>query len=424
MRFLLITLGSHGDVHPFVGLSQRLARRGHGVTLATNAYFRDLCERGGVSFRPVGSRDQFVKMIDNPEVWHPRKGGPAVMSAAAESARLLFRLVCDNADEDTIVVGSSLAMGALSAAEHRGLRYATVHLSPLCIRSSVEMPQLPGGIALDWMPRWMRRKFWEGADRWFIDPAITPPLNALRADVGLPPVARIMNGWWSAPMLTIGLWPDWFAAPQPDWPPQVKLTGFPLYDEADVTPLREELLRWLDAGDSPIAFTPGSAMRFGRRFFETAIEVSRRIGRRALLLTRHPEQLPPRLPAHVRYEPFAPFGALLPRCAAVVHHGGIGSVAQALRAGTPQLITAMSHDQPDNGARVRRLGAGDWLNAARFSPRRAARALTRLTRDPGVADACRKVALRFAGVDAAGQTCELLESLLDRPRPPANPSGR
>lgn len=421
MRFLLITLGSHGDVHPFVGLSQRLARRGHDVTLATNAYFRDLCERGGVSFRPVGTRDQFTKLIDNPDVWHPRKGGPAVMSAAAESARILFRLVCENADDETVVVGSSLAMGALSAAEHRRLRYATIHLSPLCIRSSIEMPRLPGGIGLNWMPMWMRRKFWEGADRWFIDPAIVPPINALRAEVGLPPVARIMNGWWSAPMLTIGLWPDWYAPPQPDWPPQVKLTGFPLYDEADLTPLGDDLLRWLDAGEPPIAFTPGSAMRFGTRFFETAIEATRRIGRRALLLTRHPGQLPSNLPPHVRYEPFAPFGALLPRCAAVVHHGGIGSVAQGLRAGTPQLVTAMSHDQPDNGHRVARLGVGDWLSAARFTPRRAARLLARLTGDPRVADACRNVAARFVGVDAADLTCDLLESLPSLPRPATPP---
>jgi UDP:flavonoid glycosyltransferase YjiC (YdhE family) len=423
MRFLLITLGSHGDVHPFVGLSQRLAERGHDVILATNAYFRGLCERDGVSFKPVGTRDQFVRMIDNPDVWHPRRGGPAVMSAAAESARILFRLVCENADEDTVVVGSSLAMGALSAAELRGLRYATVHLSPLCIRSSVEMPRLPGVIGLNWMPMWMRRKFWEGADRWFIDPAIVPPLNALRAEVGLPPVTRVMNGWWSAPMLTIGLWPGWYARPQPDWPAQVRLTGFPLYDEADVTPLSDELLRWLDAGEKPIAFTPGSAMRFGRRFFEQAIEASRRLGRRALLLTRHPEQLPPSLPDNVRYEPFAPFGALLPRCAAVVHHGGIGSVAQALRAGTPQLVMAMSHDQPDNGARVARLGAGDWLSARRFNARRVARLLRRLITDPQIANACRQTAQRFVGVDALGQTCDVLESLAARPRPTTSNRG-
>ena len=80
-------------------------------------------------------------------------------------------------------------------------------------------------------------------------------------------------------------------------------------------------------------------------------------GRRGLLLSRHREHIPRTLPSDVRHVEYAPFSELLPRCAALVHHGGIGTSAQALAAGVPQLIMPMGHDQPDNSrACSRRIG--------------------------------------------------------------------
>ena len=416
MHVILITIGSHGDVHPFVGIGQRLAARGHDVTIATNPFFRSLVEGAGVRFKPIGTRDQYVQLTSNPDVWHPRKGGPAVLGGAAAGSGMVYELIQKYATADTVVAGSSLAFGGLIAAEKLGLRYATIHLAPMCIRSHVEMPVLPPGISFNWMPMWMRRKFWDGADKWFIDPPIAPHLNALRGRLGLAPITRVLN-WWNAPLRTIGLWPDWWGPVLSDWPEQVRLAGFPLYDEADVTPLAPELDAWLSAGDAPIAFTPGSAMKFGQRFFTVAADACRRLGRRGILLTRHPEQIPSSLPAGVRHVDFAPFGTLLPRCGAIVHHGGIGTTAQAMRAGLPQLIMPMSHDQPDNAARVKRLLCGDAVSVRGFTPRRVARKLDRLLSDPVLADACRKVATRFDGADGIGRACQLLEELLEAPQP-------
>jgi rhamnosyltransferase subunit B len=176
--------------------------------------------------------------------------------------------------ERTTLVGSSLAMGALCAAEAHRYRMATVHLAPICVRSTHAMPVLPGGIDFNWLPMWARRKFWDGADKWFIDPIIVPKLNAFRAELSLPPVTRFQQGWWHAPMRTIGLWPDWFFPHQPDYPPQVRLSGFVQYDESDHVSLDADLVRFLDVGDPPIAFTPGSAMVFGHAFFRVAVDAS------------------------------------------------------------------------------------------------------------------------------------------------------
>ncbi|HEX8324808.1 MAG TPA: nucleotide disphospho-sugar-binding domain-containing protein [Tepidisphaeraceae bacterium] len=411
MDFLLLTIGSHGDVHPFVGIGRALAARGHTVRLATNDLFRELVERAGLRFIPLGEAAAFREVQSDPNIWHPVRGPGVVLKHVGDTLAAVYDVVAANAGPGTTVVGSTLAMGARIASEKLGLAMATAHLAPICIRSVVSMPALPGLPPLGWLPMAFRQKFWDGADRWFIDPMICPVLNSFRAEKGLPPVDRIQKGWWHSPHLTIGLWPEWFFPRQSDYPEQVRLAGFPLYDESDHTPLDAELDQWLAAGEKPIAFTPGSAMLFGHRFFRTAVEVCRRLNRRGLLLTRHAEQLPADLPDTVRHVPFAPFGTLLPRCAAIVHHGGIGTTAQALRAGIPQLVMPMSHDQFDNAAICRRLGVADAVSVRRFTGRRVAGKLGRLLASEAVVATTALVAEKARGDRPLEMVCDLLERL-------------
>jgi UDP:flavonoid glycosyltransferase YjiC (YdhE family) len=406
--FLLITLGSHGDVHPFVGIGRDLAARGHRVRLAANDIFRPMVEQAGLEFITCGDREVFTKVLSNRDVWHHQRGPKVILESVGESLQQVYDLVTREAGAGTFVVGSSLALGARCAAEKHRLAMATIHLAPICIRSHETMPVLPGGIDVNYLPRAWRKRFWEGADRFVIDPLILPKLNPFRVSIGLPPVERFQAGWWSAPLLTIGLWPAWFLPRQPDYPPQVRLAGFPLYDESDHVALDDDLEAFLAAGAPPVAFTPGSAMVFGHKFFAAAVDACRRLGRRGLLVTRHAQHLPVRLPPFVRHVPFAPFGLLLPRCAAIVHHGGIGTTAQGLRAAIPQLIMPMSHDQPDNAAICRRLGVAAAVRPAFFTGWNVARKLHRLLNSPDVARACEAVAACARGDDPAAASALLI----------------
>jgi rhamnosyltransferase subunit B len=150
-----------------------------------------------------------------------------------------------------------------------------------------------------------------------------------------------------------------------------------------------DLAAFLDAGEAPVLFTPGSANVQARRFFEVGVEACRRLRLRALFVTPYTEQLPSPLPPEIRHVDYAPFSQVFPRCAALVHHGGIGTVAQGWAAGVPQLVMAMSHDQPDNGYRLTRLGVGAYLYPKAFTPDQVADALARLTSSPDVTRACR-----------------------------------
>jgi UDP:flavonoid glycosyltransferase YjiC (YdhE family) len=177
--------------------------------------------------------------------------------------------------------------------------------------------------------------------------------------------------------------------------------------------LPDDVREFLEAGPPPVAVTFGTGMMHARELFAEAIAACEMTGLRGMLLTRHPEQLPSQLPSTVRQFPFAPFRELFPRCAAAVHHGGIGTTSQALAAGVPQLILPFAFDQPDNGVRVQQLGVGAWFHPRRKCAARIAEALSRLT-TPAVRERCQAVATRFNGVDGLSRAADEVESLIAR----------
>jgi UDP:flavonoid glycosyltransferase YjiC (YdhE family) len=261
---------------------------------------------------------------------------------------------------------------------------------------------------------WGRRLLWRFSNTFMVDPLLAPPINKARATLGLSRVRDIAT-WWHSPQSILGLFPDWFAPVMPDWPPNVTLAGFPLFDESNDEPLAPEVAAFLDAGPPPIVFTAGSAMRHGGEFFTAAVEACERLGRRGALLARFDGQIPTNLPASVRHFAYVPFSQILPRSAALVHHGGIGTTAQGLAAGIPQLVVPMAHDQPDNAERLKRLGVGGSLVPKRFNGRNAAEALGRLLGDPQVVAGANALAARVDRGAALAKSCEVIEAALQRP---------
>jgi UDP:flavonoid glycosyltransferase YjiC (YdhE family) len=130
-----------------------------------------------------------------------------------------------------------------------------------------------------------------------------------------------------------------------------------------------------------------------------------------MLVTNHPGQLPDRLPPGIRAFPYLPFSSTLPRCAAIVYHGGIGTLAQAVKAGIPHLVVPNAHDQPDNGQRIEHLGLGLCFSPRKYGPARAARALAELMVSPAIHRRCQDYAARIDSAASLGRACALIEGL-------------
>ena len=165
-----------------------------------------------------------------------------------------------------------------------------------------------------------------------------------------------------------------------------------------------------EAGPPPIAFTLGTGMMHAAEFFHEAVAACEALGARGLLLTKYPDVIPARLPPQVRHCAFAPFRQLLPLCGAVVHHGGVGTTAAALEMGCPQLVLPLAWDQPDNAARIAKLGVGLSLGSRRRGSEHLSHALSRLM-TPEVRDRCRAIANQTNGADGLELAAEWVEEL-------------
>jgi rhamnosyltransferase subunit B len=170
----------------------------------------------------------------------------------------------------------------------------------------------------------------------------------------------------------------------------------------------------LKGGDAPIVFAPGSANVQATEFFQTAANVCEQLGRRGVLMTKYPDQLPKRLPASVRQFGFVPFSKLLPRAAALVHHGGIGTCGQGLACALPQVVMPMAYDQLDNGTRLARLGVGAVVPQEKFKTTRVAATLGAMLNSAEVLERCREYASRCDGAASLDAAADLLERLHER----------
>lgn len=411
LNVLLPTLGSAGDVHPMIALGVALQHRGHRATVITNPVFEEMIEAQGLRFLPIGTIDDARAAIADPDLWHPRKGFAVVARRAILPAiEPVYRAIERHADDRTVVASSGIAFGARLAQERLGVPLATVHLQPSIIRSLIDQG-MAGNVRISAaQPMWFKRGFFRLADWLLVDRTLKRPLNDFRHTLGLAPVDRVMHRWMHSPSLVIGFFPDWFATPQRDWPPHTHLVGFPLWDTGTSREWPEGAEDFLRAGDPPIVFTPGSAGATMHRFFQESVEALRRLNMRAMFVTNFPEQVLATLPAHVRVFGYVPFSELLSRTALLVYHGGIGTLAQATKAGIPQIAVPNGHDQFDNGFRIEQLGIGMSIPQTRYRAGIVAPAIDALVRSQAIHRRCHDTAARVHD-DAVSQACVLIEQL-------------
>ena len=415
MKIVFATFGSLGDLHPYIAVAQELKRRGHASSIATFAEFREAVEAAGIGFAPMrpdmgrfGDKAAMMKRLIDP--WR----GPELMVRelfmphVAESYDDLER-ACAGAD---LLVTHPLTFAGPLLAQKRGLRWASTALSPMTLFSAIDPPLFPGA---EWMRR--ARRLGVAPYRWVfsIPRAIVRrwerPLREFRAGLGLPPTDAIaqFEGQFS-PRLHLALFSRMLAAPQPDWPAGTVVCGFPRYDGEPPDPrTRARLDEFLASGEPPIVFGLGStAVMVAGNFWRAAIAATEKLGRRAILLTGGAGETGP-VPPSITIFDYLPYSAVFPRAAAIVHSGGIGTLAQALAAARPQLITPVAFDQPDNARRAENLGLARTLPFEKATPRALARELAIVMAEPAYARRAREVGDALSREDGARAAAAALE---------------
>jgi UDP:flavonoid glycosyltransferase YjiC (YdhE family) len=394
MRAILATIGTDGDVFPHIGLGATLHARGHQVILAAPEPYRENARCLGLDFLPLATVAEVGRMLADPDLWHPLRSGMMMARWGAPMIPRQYDAIANLVGQpNTVLIANPGLLAARLVQETMGVPTVSLLLQPGLVPSCSAPPKMPGGLTIPpWLPHPLRRLYWLGVDA--VGYAlIARSLNRIRKGLRLPPVRRLFR-WWLSLDRVIGLFPNWYAASQPDWPPQLRLAGFGRYDGAQQE-LPEDVRVFCETDSPPIAFTLGTGMKHAAGFFRAAVATCEGLGARGLFLSKYPEIIPVRLPSSVRHCNFAPFRKLLPLCRAIVHHGGIGTTAAALEAGCPQLILPLAWDQLDNASRVDELGVGKMLKPRQRSQSHMIRALAGLGA-PKIAERCRMIANRAA----------------------------
>jgi len=413
-RIVLTTFGSLGDLHPILAVAAGLKARGHDAVVATSVSYRPKVEALGLGFRPLRPDLRDVEAVPGlmRRAMNLNTGPGVIVSEIAMPAlRASYEDTVAAAEGADLLVSHALTYATPLVAERMGLPWASVMLSPIGLFSACDPPVLPavqlGGF------RWMGAAVHRGLFallKWMVR-HWAEPCRRLRAELGLPPAADPVFEGQHSPRLVLAMFSGLLAAKQPDWPRQAVVTGFPFLDQAAVLP--PGLEEFLDAGEPPVVFTLGSAAVLDAGpFYRHAAEAARKLGRRALLLTGPDPANRPPTSAGVAAFDYAPFSLVFPRAAAIVHQGGVGTTAEAMRAGRPMLVMPYAHDQPDNAARVVRLGIARTLSRARFDATRAAAELRRLLGHASYAARAAAVGRRVRAEDGVGAACDAMEGLL------------
>jgi rhamnosyltransferase subunit B len=418
-RILLTTLGSLGDLHPYIALGLGLRDRGHEIVFVTIKDYQAAIEAVGFEFQPLGA--DFMNVGD-PEMvammMDRNKGTERVFKDyLMVNLRDNYHHLLAAAKGVDYMVAHEVVFAASLVAEMLELDWATGILAPGSFFSAYDpfvLPPYPFVAKFRWMGPKVNRLIRD------LSKIVTrnwgAPIRQLRQDLGLAPLQGnpIIDAKYS-PTLVLALFSAVIGAPQPDWPPHTVQTGFPVYDGGSERSLSEELERFLVVGEPPIVFTLGSAAVVAPgRFFQVSIEAAIRLNRRAVLLIGDnppPENLPPELIAI----DYARYSQIFPRAAAIVHQGGIGTTAQGLRSGRPTLIMPYSHDQPDNAARVERLGVSRTISRENYTVDRVVRELGMLLTEPIYAAKAEAIGRIVSTEDGVSVACETIVSKLLTP---------
>jgi len=423
-KILFVTFGSRGDVHPFVAVGQALAREGCRAVVATTRDHRDLILSAGLEYAETG-----------PEAAEVLASLGLDMSALARNLaaddRFLFEKIVfphlkqafntldPHCEEYDAIIAHPIAFYAQAAAQKRRLPLVFLTLSPVLLYSAHDPPKgsgLPfiaepaGPFALAFN-RLALRVAAEFAWAW------AAPLRRFRRDLGLPPRAGF--GFFSVPdpgVETIALFSPLLARAHLHDGERVLIAGHSFFDDARAEDQAERagLERFLAEGSAPIVFTLGSFfVHDGLSHYRAALAAARALRERAVLLARREDvaALQQEAGPEVFVGSYLRHSLLFPRARAVVHHGGVGTSGQAMKAGRPQLVTPYLSEQLDNGLRLERLGAARVLPGKRVTAAALTQELAALLADAAFEENARRIASQVAEEDGATVAARRIKEL-------------
>ncbi|MCD1260615.1 glycosyltransferase family 1 protein [Paenibacillus athensensis] len=395
-KVLVTTHWTRGDVLPFFRLSVALRERGHEVVFFSHGVFEPLAAEAGLPFVAWDRPDEYLQLLKDMSMEADPLLKPDDFLAYTRKYQGTDKVMLEieaisrhcTPGETVLVARHRSSISTYLAAERLGVPIVPAFLAPSYIAHLPAQEELFGEM-------------------------MAQEVNAVRRELGMRPIRSWLD-WMSSVKRCIGFWPDWFAEQEPQWPLTADPVGFPLPHAAELQPLPDEVLAFLAQGEPPVLITGGTSKLLQPEFYKVSLAACELLQRRAIVVTEHTELLPDTLPDGVLWQPFVPLASLYDKVGAVIHHGGIGTLSNALAQGAPQLALAADTDRPDNGMRLKATGAGDYLPRKLWEPSLIAEALRKLT-GPEVRARCAQLAQTMQATDAMDEAARVIAGAIGNP---------
>ena len=417
---LIHTLGSSGDVNPFLALALELRRRGHDVHFALSPSFAEKARALGFAATVTGpdpdlQSDLMRRLLaPNRDVAVPiRALFREVLIPAIAPATAALEPLARGAD---LFLSHSIQLAAPAVAARTGVPWVSAVPAITCYPSG-ETP--PPGVALRGLPSFLPRLAWGIGRR------LLRNLDALAAAeyrrLGVPPRRDLVVSGGYSRRLTLGLWSSAFFPRPSDWPGWLQVGGYARWDAPAVSvgaqcappplaaPLREP------GGPPLVIFTLGSSVvNDPRGFYDAALDATAQGDWRAILLGA-PDSLtvPPDLQGRVTPLRYASYADIFPGADAIVHQGGVGTTQAACYYGVPSVVVPRGFDQFENAAHVQRNGWGLRLLPQDFSRYSLHYRLQRLLRDADIRARVAALGEKMRAEAGPAHSADLLEAALE-----------
>ena len=420
MHITLLTVGTRGDVQPYVALGLGLKEAGHDVRLATHEVFKELILGNGLEFAPLTVDIQAVMAGPGGQRW-VQSGGNQIRFAL-RMIRLAYPTLQQMLDDSWVacqgtqaILYSTFAIAGYSVAEAMGIPSLAAPLQPLT-RTRVfpimmSLPQIFGfGGVINWLSYLIGEQFlWQ---------PFRTALNRWRRErLGLPPIPfrgpfeqlyRERYPW------IYGFSPSVIPRP-PDWPEWVHVSGYWFLElQRDWSP-PTRVLDFLAAGPPPVCIGFGSMIdRDQAELMNIAVQALNQTKQRGILLTGWGGMDEMVLSQDVLVLKSIPHEWLFPRMAAIVHHGGAGTTAAALRSGVPSIVTPFFADQPFWGKVVAQLGVAPApIMRSKLTIEQLAEAIRIATGDEGMKARARALGEKIQAENGVERAVQIVKGYLN-----------
>ncbi len=363
VTILLASIGTLGDIEPFISLAYALRSLDANPILIVNSDKLEYVQRFGFEAYSIGDTFDITQLLkQDPSYMDPRKFASvrSFRDVFVPCAPKMHATVLDiiSKTKPAAVISHSSSVGSAWAATSQNIPSIMAFLQPSA--TVIGQSKRPGALLS------ILRRI-----NFFFRP--------ICQEIGIPWTPSIWDDTVHQSQMLLGLWSPTFFKTTKVHPAQLSVCGFPQTYSTDCP---DEVTQFIKEGEPPVAFGLGSsAVNVAGNFFEDAIQACEALSLRGIFFGK---EIPAILPTSILGVPFAPYNIVFPLCKAIVHHGGINTCANALRSKRPMVTVPFAFDQFQNAALLQSLGVSLTLPRGECKARTLEYCLEKITSDPFV----------------------------------------